>query len=125
MKKFTSMGNESTARNIIGQGTTINGDIELNGDFRIDGKLIGSIVSLGRIVIGPSGVVEGNVTCQNADISGELKGKLVTQDLSSFKSTADFNGDLSTARIAIEVGARFNGKCEMKEAVSKADEKIK
>lgn len=125
MKKFTSMGNESTARNIIGQGTTINGDVELNGDFRIDGKLIGSIVSLGRIVIGPSGVVEGNVTCQNADISGRLKGKLITQDLSSFKSTADFDGELNTARIAIEVGARFNGKCEMKEAVSKADERIK
>ncbi len=119
------MGNESTARNIIGQGTMINGDIELNGDFRIDGNLVGSIVSSGRIVIGPSGVVEGNVTCQNADISGKIKGKLITQDLSSFKATANFDGELSTVRIAIEVGARFNGKCEMKEAVSKADEKTK
>lgn len=125
MKKFTSIGNEPAARNIIGQGTTINGDIALNGDFRIDGNLIGSIISSGKIVIGPSGVVEGNVTCQNADVSGKLKGKLIAHDLTSFKATAVFDGELSTSRIAIEVGARFNGKCEMKEAISKADEKNK
>lgn len=116
MKKFTSLGNEAAARNIIGQGTLINGDIELNGDFRIDGKLLGSILSAGRIVIGPSGTVEGNVKCQNADISGKYTGKLEADDLTSLKATAVFAGELFTTRLAIEVGANFNGKCQMKDA---------
>lgn len=113
MNKFTKTGPESGARNIIGQGTVIKGDIELQGDFRIDGQLIGSIVSSGRIVVGPSGVVEGNIECQNADISGLIKGKLTALELTSFKNTSVFEGDLYTSKIAIEVGAVFNGKCVM------------
>lgn len=113
MKKFSNIGLEAAARNIIGQGTRITGDIVLKGDFRIDGELIGSIHSEGRIVIGSSGLVEGNIICQNADISGILKGNLEAADLTSLKATAVFTGDLKTARIAIELGARYTGTCEM------------
>lgn len=113
------MSTESAARNIIGQGTVIRGNIELNGDFRIDGQLTGSITSSGRIVIGASGIVDGNVDCQNADISGQLKGNLKSSDLTSLKSTAMFEGELKTGRISIEVGAKFNGKCEMHETEKK------
>ncbi|KAF0131346.1 MAG: Integral membrane protein CcmA involved in cell shape determination [Bacteroidetes bacterium] len=117
------MGSESAARNIIGQGTKITGDIELKGDFRIDGELIGSIQSEGRIVIGSSGLVEGNIYCQNADISGVLKGNLHAADLSSLKSTAVFTGDLKTGRISIELGAKFSGKCDMTGSSGKPDGK--
>jgi len=123
LKKFTQTGTESGARNIIGQGTVIKGDIELQGDFRIDGQLIGSIVSSGRIVIGPSGVVEGTIECQNADISGLFRGSLITRELTSLKGSSVFEGDCSTSKIAIEVGAVFNGKCTMLAAQSeKANE---
>jgi cytoskeletal protein CcmA (bactofilin family) len=113
MKKFTDIVSDSAARNIIGQGTKITGDIHLKGDFRIDGELIGSIHSEGKIVIGSSGIVEGNVSCQNADVSGVLKGNLLVTDLTSFKATAVVEGDLKTGRIAIELGARYSGKCDM------------
>ena len=116
MKKLKKMANESFARNIIGQGTCIKGEIDLNGDFRIDGCIVGSIKSAGRVVIGDSGDVDGDMVCQNADISGHFKGKLSVNELVSFKANSSFEGELVTSRISIEVGATFNGKCEMKEA---------
>ncbi|MBW7847232.1 MAG: polymer-forming cytoskeletal protein [Bacteroidales bacterium] len=115
MKIIPDIVSDAGARNIIGQGTKITGDIHLKGDFRIDGELIGSIYSEGRIVIGGSGVVQGNITCQNADISGVLTGNLNSADMTHFKATAVVEGDLKTARLAIELGAKFSGKCDMSE----------
>ena len=69
-----SKPNEKTNNtvNAIGQGSIINGDISTEGDLRIDGTLIGSITTKGRLVLGESGLVEGNVFCQNAMIAGTL-----------------------------------------------------
>ena len=45
-------------RNLLGTGTTIKGDIESNGDIRIDGHLIGSLKANGKVTIGQTGVME-------------------------------------------------------------------
>ncbi len=105
---------ESVARNLIGNGTIIKGDIESSGDIRIDGVLTGSIRSNGKIVVGQSGVIEGEMTCQQADISGRVNAKLNCEELTSLKASAVFSGELQTARLSIEVGAVFAGKCDMK-----------
>lgn len=116
MKKLNNMASDSTARNIIGQGTTIKGDIASGGDFRIDGQLIGSISSDGKIVIGQSGIVQGEVQCKQADISGLIDAKMEVEELTVLKATAKFKGHLTTEKIAIEVGAQFTGECKMKNA---------
>ncbi len=119
LKSFTKVVHEFPARNIIGQGTTIKGDIESSGDFRIDGLLTGSIKVGGRLVIGPSGVVGGSIVCQNADISGQVKANIKVDELTSLKSTASIEGDLETSRLTIEVGAKFRGKCMMTDLAEK------
>jgi cytoskeletal protein CcmA (bactofilin family) len=105
---------ESVARNLIGNGTIIKGDIESSGDIRIDGVLTGSIRSNGKIVVGQSGVIEGEMNCQQADISGRVNAKLYCEELTALKASAVFSGELVTARLSIEVGAVFSGKCDMK-----------
>ena len=62
-------------RNHISAGTTITGDIETTGDIRLDGKLVGTIQSKGKVVIGEGGKLEGEILCTNANISGSVKGK--------------------------------------------------
>ena len=86
-------GSESSAINLIGSGTTINGDIQSSGDVHIDGTLTGNITLNGRLVIGPNGKIEGNVICQNADISGEIKGKVQIAEMLSLKATAKILGE--------------------------------
>ena len=104
---------ESSTINLIGNGTQITGDIISSGDIRIDGFLSGNISLKGRLVIGVTGKVEGNVMCQNADISGEIKGKINVAETLSLKTTAKILGDIVTSKIAIEPGAVFTGTCNM------------
>ena len=104
---------ETPARNLIGNGTTIKGDIESNGDIRIDGHLIGSLKSNGKVVIGQTGVMEGDLTCKQAEVSGVVKGNINTEELTALKSTSRVEVDLNTKQLLIEVGAQFSGKCNM------------
>ena len=104
---------ESPARNLIGHGTIIKGDIESSGDIRIDGRLIGSLKSNGKVVIGQTGLLEGDLTCKQTEISGTIKGTIKTEDLTALKSTAKVEVELTTKQLLIEVGAQFTGKCVM------------
>jgi cytoskeletal protein CcmA (bactofilin family) len=99
--------------NLIGNGTKIVGDITSAQDVRIDGHLTGNIVTTGRFVLGPNGMVDGNVTSGNADLMGEVKGKVNVSETLSLKSTAKISGDIVTGKLAIEPGALFTGTCNM------------
>ena len=97
----------------MGAGTDFKGDIKLNGDIRIDGTLVGSVVSKGKVVIGSTGRIEGEIVCQNADISGVVKANITVTELLSLKSTARLNGDIVIGKFAVEPGATFSGTCSM------------
>lgn len=104
---------DSPSVNLIGAGTSIEGDITTNGDMRIDGFLQGTINVKGKLVVGATGVVEGEIICQNADVSGTIKGKIGVAELLSLKSSSKLSGDIITNKISIEPGAAFSGSCSM------------
>lgn len=112
-KDAKSANNESGSINLISQGTIIKGDVSSNGDIRIDGQVEGTIITKGKLVVGPTGIVIGEVSCTNADISGSVNAKITVSELLSLKSTAKLNGDISTNKIAIEPGANYTGNCTM------------
>ena len=100
--------------NIVVANTKIKGDISSDGDFRMDGVLTGNLSIKGKLVVGNSGKIEGNVFCQNADISGEITGNISVGELLVLQASAKIEGDISIGKISIESGAIFSGKCEMK-----------
>ncbi len=108
-----SNSTDSASINLIGNGTSIVGDIKSNGDVRIDGILNGNISISGKLVVGPTGKIEGNVLCQNADISGDIKGKINVSELLILKASAKLIGDIITGKISIEPNATFTGTCSM------------
>jgi cytoskeletal protein CcmA (bactofilin family) len=99
--------------NLIGVGTSINGEIKSNGDVRIDGILIGSVNTKGKVVIGSTGSIEGEIVCQNADISGTINGNITVLELLALKATANLKGEIITNKLSIEPGANFSGSCSM------------
>ncbi|MGB4205453.1 MAG: polymer-forming cytoskeletal protein [Bacteroidales bacterium] len=99
--------------NFIAKETTITGEIQSNGDIRIDGILNGTLNSTGKVVVGTTGKVEGEIICQNAEIEGELKAKLLVKERLSLKATSVFRGDIITSKLSIEPGAIFTGTCQM------------
>ena len=99
--------------NSIMEGTSIEGEIKSDSNLRIDGRVKGTINVRGRLIVGQSGVIEGEVTCQSSDIEGTVIGRVNCQDLLSLKATAKLQGDINTKKLAIEPGAVFTGNCSM------------
>lgn len=99
--------------NLIQAGTSITGDIESNGNIRIDGNLKGTINTGGKVILGSTGSVDGDIICSNADVEGRINGTVKVKELLSLKSTALVNGEIFTDKLAIEPGAKFTGSCRM------------
>jgi cytoskeletal protein CcmA (bactofilin family) len=102
--------------NIINAATTILGDLNSEGDMRIDGTVKGYISSQARLVLGNTCRVQGDIKAANLELSGEVNGNIYVSELLTVKSTAKINGDIVAGKLIIEAGAEFNGKCSMKEA---------
>ncbi len=99
--------------NQINAGTSIEGNVVSNGNFRIDGLLKGAIQCKGKVVIGATCVIEGDIYCTNADIMGKVNGNVIVTEHLFLKATANIDGNLQVKQLSVEPGAQFNGKCEM------------
>lgn len=108
-----TMETEQKQINIIGAGTNIVGDVTCSGDIRIDGGLTGNLNVQGKIVIGTSGSIKGEINCKNSEVEGKIEGKISVTELLSLKATCSILGDIKTRRLAIEPGANFTGSCVM------------
>ena len=114
MAKLTANGESvNQSINIISEGTKIKGDIIANGDIRIDGELMGNISAKGRLVVGPKGKIEGQIICNNIEISGHIKGKVTASELLNMKSTSQIIGDIIAGKLSVEPGSLFSGTCVM------------
>ena len=107
----------SNSSNTIGKGTFLEGNVETYGNIRIEGKVTGNVKSKSKVALGPSSFVQGNVIAQNADLEGEVKGRIEVAELLVLKATAVIHGDIVTGKLVVEPGALFNGTCKMGAAV--------
>ncbi|TDP60001.1 bactofilin family protein [Flavobacterium dankookense] len=103
--------------NRIVEGTIIQGNISSPADFRLDGHLIGNFQSKGKLVIGPAGMVKGDVICKNADIEGVFEGKIQVLEILNIKSKAHIKGEVICGKLSVEPGAEFSATCVMKPQV--------
>lgn len=115
-----SMSTEKTTSNgsgngttLISSGTTIKGDISSNSDIRVDGTIIGNINSSAKIVVGSSGLVEGDINGNHADIVGKTSGTIKVKELLQLRGECVVNGNIYAGKLQIEPTATFNGQCHM------------
>ncbi|MCD6333592.1 MAG: polymer-forming cytoskeletal protein [Bacteroidales bacterium] len=105
----------SNAVNLISTGTRFTGDVFSSSGFRIDGTLVGKMNIKGKVVVGSSGRIEGDVFCQTIEISGTILGNIQVAEMASLKSSSRVKGEIITRKLAIEPGAIFTGTCKMDE----------
>ncbi|HEY0677899.1 MAG TPA: polymer-forming cytoskeletal protein [Chitinophagaceae bacterium] len=105
--------NVPASASMIGAGTTLKGDITSNGDLRIDGTLKGNIIGSAKVIIGANGVVEGDISGQQADIMGKVVGSIRVKDLLQLKNGSTVDGNISAGKLQVEPSAAFNGQCQM------------
>ena len=109
------MDNLNGSNNIIGEGSSLKGNLNTSGNIRLEGKVTGDISSASKVVCGETSIVDGNLIAENAEIAGKVTGKVIVSDVLILKSTAKIQGDISTNNLVIESGASFNGSCSMGE----------
>ena len=103
-------GNGAT---LISAGTSLKGDISSNSDLRIDGTVIGNIHSSSKVIIGGTGVVEGDIAASQTDITGKVSGNIRVKELLQLRGESMVTGNLYAGKLQIEPSATFNGQCYM------------
>jgi len=106
--------------NKIVAGTEINGDLTSDSNIHLEGEVNGNVSCAGRVIIGSSGKINGNLVCVHAEIEGAMEGQLMVENLLVLRSTARIKGDIQTMKLHIEEGAFFEGACVMRAGVSTA-----
>jgi cytoskeletal protein CcmA (bactofilin family) len=104
---------ESFVNSIIGEGTALRGDFELNGLLRIDGVFSGSVKTTGKVLVGKNGSAECDVIAGTVVIGGRVRGNIVALEKVTLLSTGELIGSIRTPRLIIEEGVIFDGKCEI------------
>jgi len=112
-KKISDSKEFDNSINIIGNGTTLKGDIDTSGNVRLEGFVIGNIRSKAKVVLGNKSRVDGDMNSQFGEISGVVNGSIKISEVLILRASAIINGDIYTKKLVLEEGAQFNGKCKM------------
>ncbi len=103
----------SESNNILGKGTYLRGDLESQGNVRVEGKVEGNVKCQRKVAVGAQSHIVGNLTANNAEIAGEVQGTVEVVDTLLLKSSAVIQGDIIANKLIVEPGAVFNGACKM------------
>lgn len=109
-KTETTVNVNSISR--ISAGTVIKGEIVSPNDIRIDGTFEGKVQSKGRVVVGETAVISGDIVCADVDLWGKVEGNIFVKDTLALKEGCVVNGNLHVRRLSVELGATFNGNCK-------------
>lgn len=108
---------------IFGDTVLIEGKIYGEGDFRIDGRILGDLDIKGNLTLGERAYIQGNIKCINLNLAGRVEGNIITQEKLVLEKTSNLKGNIDTRQLIVEPGAIINGVCSMSEK-SDIDEKI-
>lgn len=107
--------------NRILSGTEITGNIVSDSNLIIEGLINGNVICSGKVHVGTTGRIAGNLSATNAEFEGSQEGELSIDNLLILRSTARIKGNINTLKLNIEEGAFFEGACVMKSPVSSAN----
>lgn len=110
---FRSDNPEGELNGFVDAGTVFRGELEFETTFRVEGKVEGTIVSNGTLVVGEGGVVEGEVRVAQVFVSGTVRGSVHASRRIQLCKDGKAFADLETPSLVIEDGAIFDGRCSM------------
>ena len=114
--------------NMIGEGTVFEGTLTSESDVRISGRVEGKLELKGKVIVAQEGTVDGEIKAASLDDAGKVTGDVMIEERVVLKSSAQIEGNIQTARLVVEEGASFNGRCQMgsrsvrSEAIHRADD---
>ena len=105
--------NVTASMTFISEGTRIMGELSVDYDLRVEGAVKGSVAVGGTFVLGPTGVIEGDVAARSATLAGHLTGNIRVAEKLVLEVKSVLIGDLQTRELVIQEGAIFQGRSSM------------
>jgi cytoskeletal protein CcmA (bactofilin family) len=100
---------------LLGPGTAIEGTVKFENTVRLEGNVVGKIFSTdGKLIIGETAVVNGEIMVNIAIILGRVNGKINARKRVEVYPPGRIEGDIQSPAVLIESGVIFNGNCTMK-----------
>lgn len=111
----TNLENEATGptETIVGPSVKIQGDLNSEGDIKIEGQVAGTVTTSQNVYVGDKAIITADVVAGSAIIAGNVNGNLKINNHLILQSTATISGDIACEVLRVEDGAHFTGKCNM------------
>ena len=118
-KRKNKNNNSGAVETVLGEGVMFEGIISCDGSMKVEGELRGEIKVTDSIIVGPNGLVTGNINAGDVIIFGKVTGKIDAGVL-EIKSTGEITGEVLVETLVTEAGGAMRAKCEMKTPAPKS-----
>lgn len=108
-KKIQEEVNLASSISVFAEGLKLEGDVESLSDIRIDGSILGNVISQRKVMIGEKGKITGNIQAQEVCIMGVMTGDIKVEGLAKIGATGKYRGKIVSSSIQIEPGAEVEG----------------
>lgn len=111
-KHFSPLPEESLStetETLLGKDLHIKGELSFGRLLRVDGSFEGTLLSEGKLIVGPTGSVKSDLSLEEADIAGKVEGSITVQGNLTLRATAEVQGDITASTLVIEKGAILLG----------------
>ena len=86
------------------------GTLSVQGSWRVDGTLEGSVDNARHVIVGTDGKIVGDVTAEIVVCGGTIEGN-VCADMLEVLAAASIKGDIRAKKMIVEEGGRIDGQC--------------
>jgi len=111
----------SSSETVLGADATFKGELSYEGAMRIEGKFDGKITSKGRLIVGKTAHVSGELAVAHAGLEGQFKGNVVASERVELTGSAQVTGDIRSPRLVVAEGATLVGNVVISPEALKGD----
>ena len=124
-KKNNEGSSEGTKNlNVLNKGTYLKGIVKVDGSIHVNGDIDGEITISDTLIVGKPGNIKATVTTKSAIISGRVIGSIRSERRLEMRAGSHIEGDVFTKCLVVDEGVFYQGKCFMKDFISKSGKTI-
>ena len=100
-----SVAGEGTSETFLDAGSVLSGELRFAGSVRLEGQ-----VQAGKtVIVGEGAQVDATIEAETLEVYGTVVGDIRVSRQTVLHKTAHVEGEIQTAGIVVEEGARFKG----------------
>lgn len=100
-------------KSLIAEGTEIQGNLSFADGLRVDGTIVGNVVSTQSgssiLVVSDTASITGEITADHVIVNGTVKGPIYARSMLELQPKARIEGDIQYAALEMHQGALISG----------------